>query len=226
MVINIDQIEHRYTPVSVLVIHQNDTQSYRADQNLPNIVVTRHSVYEDGSIGAGSPLTEEFVCAIGSHLLPLDIIHERVIAQSANIMIWWRPACVSRLTFAKSTGIASGKYPVPPLLFMLDGTMLFNWALRDNSRPVRETKLYRSPFFNIYDNGRCCMGDINIPDTANIEKWEDIFVGGRCTKELPPTFKNGNPRDVWNQLKGKAVFPVETLRGTGETVKSVIERQR
>ena len=221
--VNIAQINDDYVPVEALIVYQKTGGDRVFESTLPKFFITEYAVFEDGTLGEGSPLTEQFVGALARGLFPLDYIHERVIAQSPAITIWWKPASTARVAFSRDTGVTGGgKYPLPPMVFKLTGGKLYNWALKDNVRPDKTTKLYRSPFFNIYDNGKCCMGNVKVPDALDIVKWEATFIGGKCTDELPPYFRKGTPKDVWNQIRGKDIFPVEILAETGLTVNNII----
>ena len=225
MLTNLNKINAAYVPVSALIVYKKikDNNYYTGD--LPQYFITKHDVSGNGDIGAGSPVTEKFMRNIAGELDPLEYLHERIIAKSAGKVVWWTPATVAYVKFTNTTNIMSGIYPLPPMLFKLDGNELYNWALKESIRPKQETMLFRSPFFNIHGSGKCCMGNIKTIGLNNIEEWEKAFIGGTCTNELPPTFKNGRtPKDVWDNLVGKNKFPVSCLVSTGISVAQIIKR--
>lgn len=224
MVNNISKIKDTYQPITALVVYQRHTDGYISDNSLPQFFITRHNIHNDGTIGSGSPITEAFFRGLAESYSPIRYIHERVIAQSPSVIIWWRPASTVWLNFSKQTGIKSGRYPLPPMVFALklNGKTIYNWALRNNERPKPTTKLYCSPLYNVYDDGRCCMGNAVAPGEPDVEAWESIFTGSACTNELPPSFKGGKPQEVWNRLRGKDVFPVVVLTDAGKTINSLI----
>jgi len=221
MVTNVGEIVDNvsYQPIAVLVIHQRGGKNTENHSELPMFFVSQHEILNNG-IGAGRPVTKQFLNAISTSTL--EYLDERIIAHSDNKTIWWKPAGVFHISFSEQTGVKTGKYPIPALLFMLENNKLWNWALKENSRPKPETVVYCSPFYNVNPSGSCCMGNIKLPNNREIEEWERIFIGGMCTNDIRPIFKKGEPHKVWNETIGKKQFPVHLLMEYG-TIQNIID---
>jgi PRTRC genetic system protein B len=198
--------------------------------------VVKHRIDREGRLLEGAPLTRKVLRKICSLVIPslqtLEYLPERVLAYSpGSAMLWWAPGAPRRIFFTKETGLRSGIYPLPATLFLVMNQTLHAWAVTASVRPEPSTIVYHSPFFNVYENGSCCMGDINIPRNASprdVNVWEEVFFGGACTSHILPKLKGIDPYDLWKAAKGKTVFPHEYLVpcGTvGDVITSISKRQ-
>ena len=71
------------------------------------------------------------------------------------------------------------------------------------------------------------MGNIQMPDKLNIEatkEYEQLFFGGACNNDLPPTLDKITGKDLWNILicKKMKCFPMEYLVDTKNTIKNIL----
>jgi PRTRC genetic system protein B len=148
----------------------------------------------------------------------VDYIPDNVLVYSPErALMWWTPAAVRRLFISEIKGVRSGEYPVPPKLFLVLKGKLHTWALGENRRPDPSSAVFRSPFYNVYETGACCMGNIKVPD-----------FNGTLTSHLPPKLSGIEPEDFWKKIKGKKRFPVRHLRpyATLTTIIKAISSQR
>jgi PRTRC genetic system protein B len=133
-----------------------------------------------------------------------------------TLVIWYRPAMVRSLNFSAALGIKGGtEVRTPALLFLADGNSLYIYALMDDNRPEAATKLYNAPFFNIYSDGRVCLG------TARVGQRSTTYEGeaARFERAFFMAEQNGGNsenncktplRVLWNGLiKSKASFPAK-----------------
>jgi len=90
--------------------------------------------------------------------------------------------------------------------------------------------LYFAPFFNIYEDGRVCMGsvNINIKNSASVEEftraWEDYFFNSYFSHLLGQNSPiTGNCVHLWKDLiqTGKP-FPKEVLKKKNKTLKNLL----
>ncbi|MCX5814884.1 MAG: PRTRC system protein B [Proteobacteria bacterium] len=225
----ISRREYNYICKQALLIYKC------ADDNddLPQYVITQHPMDEHGIIRSGSPLTRGTIrniyrgLASGHDTKPCYLPPEIIAYVSGLFVMWWRPGDVRYLLFANNTGIKSGYSPVPPALFLANDQGLMVWALEENKRPLPETRLHHYPLFNIHSNGSCCMGNIRVPDKMNIEvtkEYEQLFFGGVCNNDLPPTLDKITGKDLWNMLIRKKMkhFPMEYLADTKNTIENIL----
>jgi PRTRC genetic system protein B len=75
-------------------------------------------------------------------------------------------------------------FPQPALVWLAMDHSLSIRALKENRRPVADTKLCVAPYWNVYDTGSVCLGSMRAPDTstvASIPQWEQGFYESEFT---------------------------------------------
>lgn len=159
---------------------------------------------------------------LGNHILNLDSQNGKAI--------WFTKGTQKALYFAEKLEIPNGKANIPPLLWIASRNSLFVFALASNNRPTERTKLYNAPFFNVYENGNVCMGnvDIRIKKTASIEEftttWEDYFFNSyfsHLMENYNPV--NGNCVSLWKGLISTDLpFPKAILKRNKLTLKQLL----
>jgi len=77
------------------------------------------------------------------------------------------------LYFDTKTGIPSGKYPLPKLVFKLEGSSLKVFALKRNDTLTDHALLYHALLLNIGRQGNVCTGNASM-DYDGFEFYEDI----------------------------------------------------
>ena len=198
--------------------------------------ITKHRVDEEGRLLEGAPLTREMLHKICSLVIPslqtMEYIPEKVVAYSPGAAIlWWTPGIPRRVFFTKETRLRSGAYPLPATLFLVVNRTLHTWALSTTVRPEPATPIYHSPFFNVYEGGSCCMGNIELPRNASpgdIDDWEKVFFDGTCNGHIAPKLQGIEPYELWKAIEGKTEFPTEYLVPCGavqDVIQSAVERR-
>lgn len=221
-------MDRKLTAQYALVIYGYEKTGYE-DVNSIDHYVVKHRIDREGRLLEGTPLTRDVLRKICSLVIPslqmLEYLPDRMLAYSSgSAMLWWTPAGPRHVFFTKETGLRSGIYPVPAMLFLVTNQTLHMWALAASVRPELSTTFYHSPFFNVYENGTCCMGDIDIPRNVSLRDlnvWEEVFFDGACTSHILPKLDGIDPYDLWRSVNGKPEFPHEYLVPCG-TVKDVI----
>ena len=155
---------------------------YEEPANSIDHYVTKHRVDGEGRLLEGAPLTREMLHKICSLVIPslqtMEYIPEKVLAYSpGTAILWWTPGVSRRVFFTKETGLRSGTYPLPATLFLVVNRALHTWALATTVRPEPGTAIYHSPFFNVYEGGTCCMGNIELPRNASPGDINDLGKG-------------------------------------------------
>lgn len=158
-------------------------------------------------------------------ILPTNILH---INPSENgTVLWYTKSQQRSLYFVESLGIPNGTAQVPPMLWYANKNYLAVYALATDRRPIEKTPLHYAPFFNIYEDGKVCMGtvSIDIKNSSSVEEfiqaWEDYFFNSYFSHLLGsynPT--NGNCVNVWKDLiNTDKPFPKEILKKNNRTLK-------
>jgi len=233
-----DCFEDVYMPVKAILLYK----SLKEEQ--PDFYVESYDINAEGYPVNAHPLSMEEAAGLSenldsspvlqrSFLRPKGLMPENILHMDAGrngMVIWYTAPQKVNLFFIKDLQIPNGKAHVPALVWKASKTDLFIYAITENKKPLLHTSLFYAPFFNVFEDGRVCMGtvDVDIPDFTSLEDfisgWQEYFfnsyfshlVGG-----INPV--NENLVEVWQQLinSGKK-FPTDQLKTTGKTIKSLI----
>jgi PRTRC genetic system protein B len=159
--------------VGAVLMYQSDRGDVYATSN-PAVPDAQHPHRK--VIGAGVPLTKgglaKFANAVGAATAFSGFLPENLLFSSPNLIAWWTPAQV-RMTWFKPAGTGKidghGLAAHPALVFVATPNDWFVFALRDNTRPAPATRLHHSPHFNVWDGGRICTGNVELPPTFGAE---------------------------------------------------------
>jgi len=167
-------------------------QSSRGD-----IYATSHLAVPDAQhpgrqvIGAGVPLSKasmaRFAQAVSDATEFAGFVPENLLYSSPNLIAWWAPAQVRTTWFKKAgTGTVEGHGPAahPALVFVATPDDWFVFALRESARPAPADHLYHAPHFNVWEGGRVCTGNVDLPATFGaevIDRYETAFFRSHFT---------------------------------------------
>ncbi|RKN83554.1 hypothetical protein [Ulvibacterium marinum] len=133
---------------------------------------------------AGMPLTKDtarnvFSCLEGDlikfrfkGMLPKNLIHFDF--KGSLQLVWYVHPKQHTMYFDTNTGIVSGKYPLPKLLFKLEGNTLRVFALLRKDSLNESTPIYNAPLLNVDGHGKVCMGSASM-EYDGFEYYEDIM---------------------------------------------------
>jgi PRTRC genetic system protein B len=155
-------------------------------------------------------LEMDFGGLVAQHLL-LGINRPGICA-----VMWYRPAETRKLNFSGHLKIkGESTVQIPATLYLVFNDNLYLFALSDSKRPSGKSKLFNAPFFNIYADGRVCLG------TAPVGKIRaKTFEGeaARFERAFYMAEQNGGTQNpcktplerLWNGLiKNKGPFPTK-----------------
>lgn len=228
---------------SVVIAQENDVELqldsallfYRS-QGTNDIYATQHAArVVDGrpTLLAGAPITLDQLADIADLAAQKTsyrgFMHDRVVYLAPNMIAWWVPACTRRVWFKTKDAIGerAGEANHPPLVFMVSKSNWSVFALRENARPSSSTRLYTAPYYNVWENGEICEGNVKTPDSINtdsIKPFEDAFFRSRFTHSNNPRLihRRGGAERLWLDLLDGAEFPIDRLIDTKRTLADVI----
>ncbi|AKK71896.1 PRTRC system protein B [Chryseobacterium gallinarum] len=162
-------------------------------------------------------------------ILPTNILHINPNAEKGTVL-WYTKTQQRQMYFVDSLNIPSGKAQVPPMLWYANKNSLAVFALTTDRRPTEKTPLHYAPFFNIYEDGKVCMGtvSIDIKNSASVEEfiqaWESYFFNSYFSHLLGRHSPiKGNCVTVWKDLIGTdKPFPKEVLKKNNRTLKNLL----
>lgn len=162
-------------------------------------------------------------------ILPTNILRINPNADKGAV-IWYTKAQQRQMYFVDSLQIPNGIAPIPPMLWKASKNGLSVFALSSDRRPTEKTKLYYTPYFNIYQDGKVCMGtvSVDIKNSASVEEfiqaWEYYFFNSYFSHLLD----NHNPItgdcvNLWKELiNTDKPFPKEVLKPNNKTLKNLL----
>jgi len=143
-------------------------------------------------------------------IMPNKVLY--VNPQQSGYAVWYTPPQEVPLFFASALGIPSGRGKVPAMIW----------------KAGRE--LFHAPYFNIYKEGRVCMGTVrvNITESARLEdfmaQWESYFWNSyfsHLMNEFNPVTEN--IVQLWQgQVTTDSPFPVQLLKPTNFTIQNLL----
>jgi PRTRC genetic system protein B len=229
-----------FHPVTAFVVYRKENKGRQEH----NIYVESYDINEHGCPVNAHPLSVSESTALAkafdstnelqrSFLKPEGLLPKNVIYINPDhngYAVWHTPQQTAGLLFKKDLGISNGKANVPALLWKASRDTLCIYALKNGSGLNEQTSLYHAPFFNVYEEGKVCMGTvaINISPDCLLEEfmtaWESYFFNSYFSHlfrgHIPV---RGNIVQLWQSLVNtRKKYPVNTLITNGLTIKDLI----
>ena len=198
-----------YNPQLSIVVYKSETDYY----------LESHDINEKGQIMEGKPLKQETIQAIVdvffnerlqiakiTGMMPENMLSFAALPGGESKMLWYRPAEVRVIHFAKQLKLPIAKCWVPAMLYMVQKNSLSVFALPTNTRPKEHTKIFMAPFHNVGDSGIVCLGNATIQKPkiktyANImQYWEDLFWLSEFTHLNGSNKTVSDLNKVWKKL--------------------------
>ncbi|MXN91111.1 PRTRC system protein B [Flavobacterium sp. Sd200] len=226
-----------YHPVKAFVVYEKDgaeqhryVESYDMDDNGCPINAHPLSVKEATALAKALDTSEElqrnFLKSEG--LLPKNVLY--INPTQGGYMVWQTPRQRAMLYFTDSLKIPNGIASIPPLVWRATKDTLWIYALADDNEVTAETPLYRAPFFNLYNDGKVCMGTVKISIPADclleefMQQWQRCFFESYFSHTLGDSPVKGNIIQLWQRLaRTKKQFPVKSLVQTRYTLKNLLK---
>ncbi len=229
-------LRQQLEPKQALIVYRRGgaADNYHAREN-DGSYIELHPIVAQGegyALGPGAPLSKRQIAKLASlavstsvsllsGFLPCGRILYLDPSPAAARLVWWRPPEKRELVFnEKQSGIASGEYPLPALVFDLKDKDLSVYAAA-TATVTPDTALKNTPLPNIYGDGTICMGNCRLPalrgDIASImDKYEELFYRSEFTHFNNKHITNSPVTTLFKQIAGTDTFPVEELTPLGE----------
>ena len=221
--------ESRLTLDSALLIYTGDSA---------DVYVTHHRADTSKKrpiLLPGTPATKDQLAAIADLAAKQTsfrgFIPENVLYLAPNLFAWWTPATRRRVWFQSSgpIGDASEVTDHPPLLFIATADDWYVFALRENARPTPSTPLSQAPYFNVYDDGAICTGNVDLPSAPSADslwRYEEAFFRSRFTHSNADRLivRDGGSTQLWLDLLSGCDFPIHCLLDVEMTLEQLIAK--
>ena len=226
-----------YQPVRALVFYEKQTdertmyiESYDMDER--GFPINAHPLSKRecsrlaNALDNSDGLKRSFLKPEG--LLPKNVLY--INPDHDGFAVWYTPQRDMPMMFTAELGIRDGNANVPAMVWKASKETLSVFALPTDKGIRATSKLCHAPFFNVYPDGKVCMGNvgINIPLECQLEafmrQWEHYFFGSYFShlfaEHLPI---KGNIVQLWQHLVNTSdKFPVKDLIKNGLTLKDIL----
>ena len=186
---------------------------YRSSDHLSIYATSHQARIVDGRpvLLSGTPLTLDQLSDVAQLAAERTsysgFVHPRAVYIGPNTVAWWAPACRRRVWFRHDgeIGERTGETTHPPLLFIARRGKWSVFALRKNERPRPDTRLAIAPYFNVWEGGEICTGNVDLPERINsdsIDAFDDAFFRSRFTHPNQPRLihRRGGAVRLWLDL--------------------------
>lgn len=225
------KIKTVFTPKAALIAYECG-RSYSKEYYLE-----LHPINEKGKMGAGIPVTQEFMNEIASSYsdttsgMPHGILPENMLfadtRKGQEKYIWFNPPGKRQMFFYKELNIKDGEYNLPGLIYIVSEGKLCMYAFK-GKKPGENTELFLAPFFNA-SSTYVCLGSSNLekPQSPSfkelLEYWEKRF----WLSEFSHLSGEGNPTEH-NLVRvledsAKAPFDANELKPIKRKLKDILK---
>ena len=233
---------NEFRAVKALLICEKHTQTDGSEQS--SIYVESYDIGKNGNPINAHPLSYRETLQLSSlfqsaeelktgYLRSRGIMPGKVLyvnPQLTGFAVWYTPPQEVPLFFAPALGIRSGRGKVPAMIWKADRNELKVYALKGNRKPCSRTKLYHAPFFNIYQDGRVCMGTVRIAVNEDVRledfmvQWENYYWNSyfsHLLSDFNPVTEN--IVQLWQaQVSTANPFPTQLLKTTNYTLQHLL----
>lgn len=200
---------------------------YKPIEGESSYYLERRDIDDSGKMGAGVPLTEDCISGIAKSFSSTDrlIVHGEIPANmlyadcrpGREKYVWYRKSEKRYIYFIDNLGIPSGSIFIPGLVYKVENRALYVFSYV-SKRLTSKTQLYRAPFFNVYTDGKICLGSARVKKSQEctysgiMEYWEDIFWKSEFSHLLGTNPVRSNLSSLYKILVNTdKEFPVKEL---------------
>ena len=228
----IDELKKKMEPTDALIFY-----------SCSNDVYVEHRNIKDGRMGAGQPLdisqlaamiklVEKYAKEQAGNGNVGGAIPKNLLFASTDIenmrLVWWRKPQERKMYFSESLEIPNGTMTVPGMVYSVNGKKVSVWCFKGRC-PKRV--LYRAPFFNVYLDGKVCLGNSKAatPKCNTFEEWmlywEKMFWQSEFDALIADNPIEGNLSSITKKcINSCGTFPTDVLKKSNVKLKDIIER--
>jgi PRTRC genetic system protein B len=234
-----ERLGELYMPHSALLIYKNN------EKENTNVYVEAYDIGRYGNPINAHPLTVKESCELAklldvseelsrSYLKPVGLLPKNVLfinPERNGFAIWHTPPQKTTLFFQGGLTLQDGEYQIPALVWKANKNTLWVFAVMGDELPELDTPLYDAPFFNIYQDGKVCMGtvDIDINENSSLEtfmaQWHEYFFRSKFSHLIGNQSPvKGNIIQLFQSLTGgKRKFPQKVLIKNHYTIQKLLK---
>ena len=186
----------------------------------------------------GSAVSKKAIVEALGQLVPeeriqRELLPENVLAKGSDYLVWYAKPKTRQVWFkCQEFGEVSAPACHPGLVFFVSEDNWYVFAIKGDERPTADTQMFVAPYFNVWQGGHICAGNIELPKGEmkfDTYAWEECFFRSYFTHPNVHT-KGGLTKyrggifALWRALlKGRA-FPQNSLVSANQTLSHAFER--
>lgn len=195
---NKDKIKKQFIPECALIVYKNEQDYY----------IESHPI-ENGIVGAGAPVSEKWIQALAksfkdkgtAEYKKFELFPDNLLAYHnepyKKILCW-----TYKSDGGENLNINDNEcriYP-PKMIFLVHNDNLYVFCYKSTKKD--KYKLFKAPFYNVYSDGRVCLGNVRIQkefDTIKeeIEWWTNIWWSSKFTNSLDSNAATIPLKELW-----------------------------
>lgn len=231
--------QNDFRPVKVLQVYQSGNNYYI---EIHDVYLNTVNTKQEYAMTSGRPLDKKTLrklLGVSSEKDYTEKIWEKPLIDSgilafrhekySRYILWWRPRKAVHIIFRDDKKVKPGIYKMPAMLFFANLDKLKIFALKENSRPALNTKLYMAPLYNATAGNEMCWGNVyhETEEIIEIDKemtiWEDALWKSVFTHPGVTVSKN-NLSDIYKKMaKTNGQFPSNELIDSKITINDLIK---
>lgn len=161
-------------------------------------------------------------------VLPGNVLH--IDPTRNGKVVWFTKSARRELFFTDTLSIPGGIASVPAMLWVAGPRGLQVFSLDSDRRPKESAPLYHAPFFNIYTDGKVCMGTVkvSVKKARSLEEFISVWEAHFFNSYFSHLMQGHNPVkgdcvSLWQKLiANKGPFPKEVLIPCNRTLKQIL----
>lgn len=184
-------------------------------------IVNGQSIVKEGTLLSQKSLRDMAKSILNKKDTQLTVLPENILAQSDDTLVWWFPASVRRLTFRTAIeGLEniSASVPVPATIFAVTHQSAYAICMAGNERPNGQTPLFYSPYLNVWDSHKICMGSTRKAKAGDVVAWTNNFFASAFShsnyrSSASKLKRHGDRAKLWQDLVEGTIkrFPTKSL---------------
>lgn len=217
---------------AIMLYRENQSLVFASIHNID--VVNGTPVVKPGAPVSKIALFEIMRALAPDEYMPEELLGSHILARGNRHMVWFSKPQKRQLWFNSKEvgGDVTAKTANPGLVFMVSENSWFVFAIKGNGRPDADTPLYVAPYLNVWEGGKICSGNIDIPKGSkrfDSVAWEECFFRSYFThtniheKSKQTKFKGGIYA-LWRSLLKGNPFPSDALVPAGMTLGQAYEK--
>ncbi len=226
-----EKLASTYNPKMAIIV-------YEAEQD-QSVYLEQRDI-AGGKMGAGRPLSKACITDVirtlaeddenidkGFHgIIPGNLLYADTTTGHTKL-VWYNPPQKRTAYLVEALGIPDGDLWVPGIVYMAENNALSVFAFKGKTP---KNRLYRAPFFNIYDGGKVCLGTAKAKKPSQqtyieaIEYWEKLFWTSEFSHIIGENPIHGNLAVITKKcIETGSQIPSDKLKPVNTTIKDLMK---